>query len=721
MSDPPTEAPGARVWERLRRRKVVQWTFAYAALAWLALQILSLVAESYDWPHSVMRAAIGVAATGLATAFVVAWFHGERGAQRVGAVEGAILTLVVVMGGTYVWWMLRAEEHARPVPASQITAPTTPADRRPSIAVLPFENRSPDANDAYFADGMHDDILTQLSRLGALRIISRNSVERFRKTALGTKEIAAQLGVTTLLEGSVQRLGPNVRISVQLIDARTDSQLWAETYYRQLSAANVFAIQSEVAESIATILRASLTPDERARSKAVPTQNLDAWRYFQLGRQKLAQRNAAAFEDALTYFGRAIEADPKFAPAYAGLSEAMSLRMGYTSRPVEHPVMRADAAAERAMQLDPSLAEGWVAAGIIAANNGQVAEAEGLFRRAIELDPNNATAHKFYAPLLIQRGNLDAGTAQLQTASNLDPLSPVIQVNLGDALEAQGKLREAEACFRRAIELDPTFANAYGAYSGLLTATTTRYAEAEPLMRKMVELDPENPYNRIAMADYFLQLGDQQRFVEIVEDAAKRWPDSYPTQMPLAIVAMLKGDAATGERQARRALEMNPTDGDALGLIRNVRMQQGRPEEALALYRKFAPEIFTARGPEVIAKNWGEALDVAVLLQNMGQTSKARELFDGVAPVFLDRLRVGAFGYGIADVVMYAASGDRDRALAALREAQKIGWYKDWWYYRDYEPALDSIRGDPMFKEVFSRIERDMRHQRRLLEARRSP
>ena len=174
--------------------------------------------------------------------------------------------------------------------------------------MLPFENRSREADDAFFVDGIHDDILTQLSKVSALRVISRTSVEQFRDTKLAIRAIADQLGVTKILEGGVQRAGDRVRVTVQLIDAATDAHLWAENYDRELSAANIFAIQSEVAGAIAGALRATLSGDEKASVNAVPTQNLEAWEAYQLGKQRMAQRTSAALAEAERFFRRAIDA-----------------------------------------------------------------------------------------------------------------------------------------------------------------------------------------------------------------------------------------------------------------------------------------------------------------------------------------------------------------------------------------------------------------------------
>ena len=223
MSDSPTEGGAESIWTRLRRRKVVQWGLVYAAAAWGFLQGLEYVSEAFHWPDQLRQIALLALLIGLPIVLVLAWYHGDRGQQRVTTPEFAILTLLLLLGGGAFWYYQRASEAEKDaaLTASAVQPDTSPGikDSRPSVAVLPFENRSRLEEDAFFVDGIHDDILTQLSKVSALRVISRTSVERFRKTELSVKQIAQQLGVRSILEGGVQRAGDRVRINVQLIDA----------------------------------------------------------------------------------------------------------------------------------------------------------------------------------------------------------------------------------------------------------------------------------------------------------------------------------------------------------------------------------------------------------------------------------------------------------------------------------------------------------------------
>ena len=264
-----------------------------------------------------------------------------------------VLALVLAAGLWLAWSSLRES------PVSQVVPATLEAPPR-SIAVLPFENRSRLEEDAYFVDGLHDDILTQLTRIGGLTVISRTSVEQFRDTRLTTREIGAKLGVSRILEGGVQRAGDRVRVTVQLVDTATDAHLWAESYDRKLDAESIFAIQSEIATTVATALSTTLTPAEQGRVKAVPTRNLQAWEAYQAGRRALGPRTPAA-----TGAGQAVlrGGDRARSGVRAGLrgSRGHDLverrKPGILRLPIEPAMVEVEALLQEALRLDPELVE----------------------------------------------------------------------------------------------------------------------------------------------------------------------------------------------------------------------------------------------------------------------------------------------------------------------------------------------------------------------------
>jgi TolB-like protein/Tfp pilus assembly protein PilF len=717
VTDAPTEREREGAWARLRRRKVVQWGLAYAAGAWALLQGLEYVSGLYDWSRQLQQIALLLALIGLPVALVLAWYHGDRGEQRIGRTELVILTLLFLFGGG-TFWLYQRGSNAPKGSTREAAAPatsTTTAEVSPSIAVLPFENRSAKVDDAFFVDGIHDDILTQLSKVSALKVISRTSVEQFRDTKLPTKTIAEQLGVTSILEGGVQRAGDRVRINVQLIDADSDAHLWAESYDRELTAANIFAIQSEVATAIAGALKATLTAGEKARVNAVPTQNLEAWENYQLGRQRLAKRTSAALKEAERYFQKAIELDPNFALAYSGLADSLAVSLDYTDSPRAVTLERAQVAVDAARKLDPGLADVWASAALIEYQSGHRDRAEAMFRRSIELNPNHAMARKWYGSLLQDLARFEEGVAQLEQAARLDPLSAIVQRNLGSALEAQGRFREAASHYRKAIEIDPLMPSPYTDLALLAAYVMNQFAVAVPLAEKAAALDPNIPISTLVVAWLYGELGDDASFDRVLRQAEERWPDATWVQSFVALRDMQGGDRNGAERRARRALEANPRDGVALWLLGVVDYREGRYAESVARYRKAYPEMFSA-APRIGASDFTTAIDMVPALQKLGNTEEALALLAGSEKVMarlpLLRASVGSDGRAPHDARVLALRGRKHEALAALRAAEQVGWRSAWRFHRDLEPAFDSIRGDPEFKAIFVDIERDMARQR---------
>jgi len=327
-----------------------------------------------------------------------------------------------------------------------------------SIAVLPFVNLSSDPENEYFADGITEDVIAQLAKVRALKVISRTSVMPFKKRSASLREIGAQLEVATLLEGSVRKIGNRVRIVAQLIDAATDQHLWAETYDRELT--DIFAIQSDVALQIASALKAELSPKERARIQREPTQDVQAYEHYLRGRHAYVRYTSEEMHRSIAHFERAIARDPGFALAYVGLAMAYTeleevgelgeLRhLGRTEAR-----RRAVAAAEKALELDPESGDAHCARAYAAlVYDYDWKGAEASFQRALELDPNNANACDLYGRLCSGMGRFDEAVALLERAYEIDPLTH--RVDVATALIRAGRFAEAESAVTRSLQLDP--------------------------------------------------------------------------------------------------------------------------------------------------------------------------------------------------------------------------------------------------------------------------
>jgi serine/threonine protein kinase/Tfp pilus assembly protein PilF len=326
-----------------------------------------------------------------------------------------------------------------------------------SIGVLPFRSLSDSRDDEYFSDGTTEDIITHLSKIRELRVISRTSVMRYKHSEKSIPEIGRELGVATILEGSVRRAGGRVRIVAQLLDAQTDEHMWAETYDRDMK--DIFAIQSDVAEKIAAALKAELSPVEKERIERKPTESMEAYNYYLKGRFYWNKRRGEDLRTAVDYFNQAIETDPAYALAYAGLASTYVLLPEYAGLPAKEFMPKAEAAARKALELDPALAEPHAVLGLIKRSyEWDWVGAESEFNRAIELNPSYPTAHHWYSLMLCESGRFDEAQAEIRLAQELDPLSLVINVAMGSGPYYKRQYDKAVEECKKTLELDPNFA-----------------------------------------------------------------------------------------------------------------------------------------------------------------------------------------------------------------------------------------------------------------------
>ncbi|HET7202639.1 MAG TPA: tetratricopeptide repeat protein [Steroidobacteraceae bacterium] len=718
MNRPPMQGETG-FWARLRRRKVVQWALAYCAAAWAVLQGIGFVADAFGWPPATKQLATLALPIGLLVTLVLAWYHGDRGEQRFRTTEMAIIGLLLTVGGILLWQFQRANPSqgsaSTTAAASRSVAAADIADR-PSIAVLPFENRSDVESDEFFVDGMHDDILTQLTKVSGLRVISRTSVEQFRDSALPTRSIAERLGVSRILEGGVQRAGSRVRITVQLIDTATDAHLWAENYDRELTAENIFSIQSEIAVAVAAALETAVTPAERARVRALPTRDLAAWEAYHAGRTSLGRRTAASLAEAAEHFKRAIERDPGLALAYVGLADATWLQADYGGRPLAPAVAEAEQLLQRALGLDPELAEARVTLAKLAQDRREFDRAEALYRRAIELNPSYATAHHWYSQLLSFEGRDAEAHRSLQRAVELDPLSVLLQSALAWSLSGFGRFEESLAGFRKASEIDPSSPLPYEGMAAVHAWAFGRLDEALLLLEQAHRLDAS--VERTArMAQIHLELGDESTAAELLASV----PHAGRTAATVsAYLHLYRGEHGAAVEQARVALQADPRNTAALALLRDAALAAGDVEAARASYARAFPELLAQDAPDLNFENFNAAIDLALVLQRGGERARAGVLLDKSEAQLRSLVRTGPWGYGLADVRIHLLRGQTAEALRALQEAQRASWRGPYWRYcRDHDPALAAIRSRPEFAAVFDAVEREVAGQRNRL-ARRS-
>jgi len=705
----------------LKRRNVIRMAGLYLVAAWLITQVAGTVLPMFEAPSWLPRSVVVVLAIGFVPALVFAWIFeltpdglkrdddtvpsqpaSPQVAMRMNQLIIALLVLALVYFAIDKFIIGRPA--ARPPDALASAVQAASANRQaPSIAVLPFDNRSALPEDVFFVDGMHDDILTQLSKISGLKVISRTSVESFRDSKLSMREIAQRLGVKTILEGGVQRGGNRVRINMQLIDAETDGHLWAETYDRELNAENIFAIQSEVTAAITGSLQAKLTEGEIAGLSDIPTKSLAAWEAFQLGKQRRGKRTSSSLDEAERYFNKAITLDPDFTLAKVLLADTYISQIWYSGKDRKTQLDKASAIIEAVRKINPDMPEAMSSAGTIAIYSEDTKTGERLLRQALSLRPNYVPAMHVLADYLPGIGKPDEAIQMIDRAIALDPLSSVLYGKRAAILEDMGRFESARSSYLKSMEIDPDSPNGPAGLAILDAYVFRKLDSGLTEARKAAELDPGNPLYLRLLTVIYQDIGMSEESMETVRRLNTKYGQDYSCMLSLA--ELFAGNAKESQR-----LSQNVPGDYSCGkywLIRN-----GRHQELIKLTRQEVPGLFDT---DVMLSPYQtlSAHPVLVSLNALGRQSEANVLAERMLSSLKPSVRMGLYGYGLTDVALLAQMGRREQALATLEKAIDAGWQGPYWQYsRDFDPALEPIRSEPRFKAAFSRLETSVAAQR---------
>jgi TolB-like protein/Flp pilus assembly protein TadD len=543
----------------LRRRNVYKVAVAYAVVAWLVIQAASIFLPAFNAPQWAMQVVILILVIGFPIALVFSWafeitsegikleseIEADQSITRKTGRKIVAITaiLAVIAAGLFVIRLVgtdrRAVRSADNTEDGRRSAASLPVSNK-SIAVLPFDNLSGDPQNAYFSEGIQDEILTRLAKIAELKVISRTSTQRFRSAPNDLRQIARQLGVANILEGSVQKANDQVRVNVQLINALTDAHLWADTYDRKLT--DIFAVETEIAKTVADVLQAKLTGSEQHVIAARPTENAEAHQLYLKGRFFWNKRTGNDLKKSIDYFQQAIAADPNYALGYAGVADAYVFLPGYTAGAPRDCYPKAMAAAKKALELDETLAEAHTTLALaIWYYDFDFTQAIREFQRAIELNPNYAIAHQQYGNnTLSAMGRFDDAIAEGKRAIELDPLSLVINADLGADYYFARRYDEAIAQLRKTLEMDPGY---YYAYVTLGEALEMKGAP-EPAVAEYQKARALNddPFVLGLLAHIYAASGNKTEALKILDQLKELSKERYVAAYSFALVYLGLGD-----------------------------------------------------------------------------------------------------------------------------------------------------------------------------------
>jgi len=731
-------------FNELKRRNVFRVGIAYTVAAWLVAQVTELAADSFGAPGWVMQMLLIVLALGLPVALVLAWaleltpegIKKEKDVDRSQSItpqtgkklNNTILFLMALAIAYLLFDKLSSRPGAVSEPvAQQAAAPTADAENngasppaeaatnRQSIAVLPFDNRSNREEDEFFVEGMHDDLLTNLAKIGSLKVISRTSVARYKNTETPIPQIAKELGVANIMEGAVQRSGNAVRINVQLIDAQTDEHLWAEIFDRELNAENLFAIQTEISRKIAQALEATLSPDEQKRVDNRPTDNLAAYNAYLRGRQLIARRTAETADQALLEFQRAVELDPQFALAWVGIESAAVLSLQVSDMDLPETVRLSQEAVEKALAIDDQLGEAQLArAELLILTGGNNAEIEAAYKLAIELSPGYAQAWQSYSEFVGDFPNrLDEALELADKAAELDPLSTAIQNRVIGVLTKLERYPEAEQRLTRLIEQDPDFAESYRQMSDI-KLDMGQFDESIRWLHRAQALDPGNiGYVLIEMWPQ-MDLGNTDALDPLIARMEVMDPDSSTLSFMETYTNIYKGKLDAAMETARLFTQKTGNrPGAAFGQAL-IHMLKNDPAAFREIAMKSLPELYDPRTFQAgLAERPNAGCRVAWSLARTGDVDMDSELARQTIAYYQGNLPGGSNYFSVA--LCYMVLDQPDQALTVMENAVKAGRIKNWWL-EFQQPAYELLRNDPRFIAANAEIQSMIAAQRENLE-----
>jgi TolB-like protein/lipoprotein NlpI len=480
----------------LKRRNVYKVAVAYAIVGWLVMQIAATVVPALHLSDAITSAVVLLTLLGFPIALVLAWAFeltpegikrtedvapNESITRRTGRKLTAVMIVVaVVASALFAWQFLRPKT----TPVAAGTGPRTEIPEK-SIAVLPFENATRNADTEYLSDGISEALINSLSELQQLKVIARSTAFRYKGKQVDPQAVGRELKVRTVLMGVVRQLGDRLNVQVDLVDAMTGAQLWGEEYERKL--ADLLAVKQALVREVTEKLRLKLTGEQQQRLTQRDTTNPEAYQFYLRGRYYWNKRTAENLKKAIEQFQQAADKDPNYALAYVGLADCYLLLEDYAGTPASETFPKAKAFAQRALQLDSSLAEAHTSLAYVYSNLWQWEQAEEEFKRSIKLNPNYSTAHHWYSIYLLDLGRNDEAMAEIKRAHELDPLSLIIGTTLTYAYFAEGEVNSSIAQCKRVIDLDPNFPRAHE-YLGLAYLKQGRHSEAIAELQKAVEL-----------------------------------------------------------------------------------------------------------------------------------------------------------------------------------------------------------------------------------------
>ncbi|MFK8013449.1 MAG: tetratricopeptide repeat protein [Marinicellaceae bacterium] len=713
----------------LKRRNVFRVTAAYVVICWLLLQVGDVVFEALELEASANRLLMAFVLLGLIPTVLFSWAFEmtpdgikldkdvERTDENINhekitakKLDYVTLFVLILVGCMSLWLHWSDDEPEKTTQVSETFAAENVVSKElindKSLAILPFTNVASTEENEPFTIGIHDDLITSLSKISALKVISRTSVLKYSSIEQPIHEIAKKLRVAHIVEGGVQRVGNLIRLNVKLVDAKTDDSLWAETYNIELTTTNIFEIQTEVSQKIANALEAQLTDDEVKSLGKKQTQNIDAYNAYLAGRQRLLIRSSQSLKEALELFEKATEIDPEYALAYVGQADAWGLLNAYSNVSKEEMLLNGEQLVKKALSLDPNLAEAYTSQANYFAEKREFDKAKEGFEKSLKLNPNYATTYHWYGNLVSSQGDNERALSLYRKGVELDPISPVIQTNIGNILKEFKRYQEALDQYDRIIELEPEYPGAYRGKAEVYSAMG-KLDETIIWQLKSVELDPGNVYRKVDLASKYIDIGLDDLAEETINEIEDEFPDFTGVIYAKANLDMYRGNYQQAAARFEKALEESPQNFGYMGNLLFYKMILKEYDEAIAGYLKMYPGEF-GKEFSIQKNNIDSVINLIWLWQANKQEDKAKQLSLELKQFLSEYPELNSTFY---QAMLAAVDGEYQKSAELFFSEYKSGFSREFWK-GDHLPMLEEVTKLPFSQEISNLYEYELAQQR---------
>ena len=705
------------LFNELKRRNVLPVGAAYVVMAWLLIQVAETIFPLFGFDDTPARIVVIVLAIGLVPSMIVAWvfeltpeglirdkdidhsqFDTAPSKQKLNRMIMVVLALALgyFAFDKFVLDPVEDVQIAKSAHQEGRSAALTESFGDRSIAVMPFTNLSAESSNQFFADGIHDDLLTRISNIQDIKSISRSSVMTYRDSKKKLAAIAKELGVSTILEGGVQRAGDQVRINLQLIDAASDAPLWGQTYTRELSATNVFVVQAEITEAVAGALQAILTADERRQLEKLPTANLQALDAFFLGNQLYDQRTSGSVGQAILAYQEAIELDPEFALAYSKQASAMLAQIGVSGLPQKAQIEKSRPLIDQAILLDPQSSEAFNALGNWYRWSGDTEKAFKAFEQAMALGPNNATALANHASMIRHEMSDPTSAIKLyRKAVELDPLNIALKMQLAIAMTSVGLASEGIELVERIVAENPDSAIALRDLALLYSDFEFRHDKGIKILRRAYELDPNHPTNSVVNAIMHWRLADYDNTALWMNNIARLIPNPESARVYHGWAFIAQGTLESAREIFERPVANHSLYWIGVFYLGSVDTAEGRPDDAIERYKDYAANF----NGEKYNTNFNYGIAAVKAYRALDQQEKAQALIDQLVLAIKANPSVIYHDSAIHDASIYALSGQAEAAIATLEEWANRGGATSL-LQQDIRHGLGVLEDDPRYQSI---------------------